>query len=180
MPFADRLRDDLERLAEAPLTYDQVGTTAATTLPSGYHHDRVHAVIGHGTEDFAAAGDAVMSWRMHRRAGLTVTASSPRAELGATVVLGIGIGPLRLAAPCRVVYTVDEDRRCGFAYGTVRGHPESGEEAFVVELHDDGRVMFTITAFSRPARWYSRLGGPVARRTQRLVTNRYVRALSPP
>ena len=36
--------------------------------------------------------------------------------------------------PARVVYVVDEPARRGFAYGTLHGHPESGEEAFLVEL----------------------------------------------
>jgi uncharacterized protein (UPF0548 family) len=31
-----------------------------------------------------------------------------------------------------VVYVVDEHDRRGFAYGTLRGRPESGEELFAV------------------------------------------------
>lgn len=50
----------------------------------------------------------------------------------ALVLPGVGAGPLRLRAPCRVVYTVTESRRRGFAYGTLPGHPECGEEAFVI------------------------------------------------
>jgi uncharacterized protein (UPF0548 family) len=44
---------------------------------------------------------------------------------GAVVMLGLGIGSLRLQAPCRVVYMVDESRRRGFAYGTLAGHREA-------------------------------------------------------
>jgi uncharacterized protein (UPF0548 family) len=47
---------------------------------------------------------------------------------------------------------IDEENRRGFAYGTPPGHPEQGEEAFVVALREDGQVTFTVTAFSRPAR----------------------------
>jgi uncharacterized protein (UPF0548 family) len=36
------------------------------------------------------------------------------------------LGPIRV--PCRVVYVLDEPERRGFAYGTLPGHPESGEE----------------------------------------------------
>ena len=36
-----------------------------------------------------------------------------------------------LQAPCRVVYVIDEPDIRGFAYGTLPGHPESGEERFV-------------------------------------------------
>lgn len=91
--------------------------------------------------------------------------------------LGIGIGRLRLRAPCRVVYLVDEPEHRGFAYGTLPGHPESGEERFTVEFLPDGRVELTILAFSKPAVWWSRLGGPVNRLAQSFVTARYLRAL---
>ena len=166
----------LDRFGNAPLTYGQIGATA-TALPSGFQHDHRHEVIGRGRQHFAGASETLQSWQMHRRAGLIVAASGPVAQPDALVVLGLGIRPIRLWAPCRVVYTVDEERRRGFAYGTLRGHPASGEESFVVELHDDGRVSFTVTAFSRPARWFSRLGGPLTRQAQRFVTGRYVRAL---
>lgn len=66
------------------------------------------------------------------------------------IILRLGVGSLAVEAPVRVVYLVDEPHRKGFAYGTLPGHPESGEEAFVVELHDGGAVTFAITAFSRP------------------------------
>ena len=77
-----------------------------------------------------------------------------------------------------MVYVVDEPDRAGFAYGTLPGHPESGEELFAVELRTDGSVVATIYAFSRPARWYTRLGGPVARLAQRLMTRRYLAAMA--
>jgi uncharacterized protein (UPF0548 family) len=37
------------------------------------------------------------------------------------VVLGLDIGPLRISAPCRVVYAVAEPDCQGFAYGTLPG-----------------------------------------------------------
>lgn len=166
----------LDRLCAAALTYPQVGATAGT-LPAEFGHVRRVEVVGHGRARFRAAIDALMTWQMHRDAGLTVSSSTATAEPGSVVLLGLGLGRLRLKAPCRVVYVVDEPQRRGFAYGTLPGHPEQGEEAFVVELHDDGDVSVTITAFSRPARWFARLGGPVSRLAQRTVTERYVRAL---
>jgi uncharacterized protein (UPF0548 family) len=77
----------------------------------------------------------------------------------------------------RVVYVVDEDRRRGFAYGTLPGHPESGEESFVVEHLEDDTVRFAITAFSHPATLLAKLGGPVSRLVQSRVTNRYLHAV---
>jgi uncharacterized protein (UPF0548 family) len=75
------------------------------------------------------------------------------------------------------VYAVDEPRRRGFAYGTLPGHPENGEEAFVIEHHDDDAVSFTITAFSRPATRLARIAGPLGRIAQRRITARYLRSI---
>ena len=110
------------------------------------------------------------------RAGLRVAASDDRVVPGAVVVLGICFGPVMVRAPCRVVYVVDEPRRRGFAYGTLPGHAESGEEAFVLAQQEDGTTTFTITAFSRPASFLARCAGPLGRRVQDLVTARYLRA----
>ncbi len=95
------------------------------------------------------------------------------------LILGLGAGPLRVNAPCRVVYAIDEPDRRGFDYGTLPDHPECGEEAFIIERHADGTVSFTITAFSRPASRQAKLAGPAGRAIQRQTTNRYLRALQP-
>lgn len=141
--------------------YPEVGATRQEELPAGYHHLRHRALIGQGRDVFEAAGAAVTTWRMHRAAGVRIQAGALRAEPGIAVECALGVGPLRLAAPCRVVWTVYEPQRIGFAYGTLTGHPECGEESFVVELLPDDSVRFTVTAFSRPGRWYTRLAGPL-------------------
>jgi uncharacterized protein (UPF0548 family) len=166
-----------DRLADAELTYHEVGATAGD-LPAGYHQLSRSATIGHGRQAFAAASEAVRHWQVQRRAGLRVSASSPSVAANATLILGLGIGPLRLRAPCRVVYVVEEPRRSGFAYGTLAGHPESGEEAFIIEHHRTDAVSFTITAFSRPATRLARIAGPLGTIAQRQVTSRYLRALA--
>ena len=125
-----------DRLSRTELTYQEVGATAGD-LPAGYHQLSRSVAIGHGHQVFAGAGDAVCQWQAQLGAGLRVAASAPNAAVGVVAILGLGFGSLRLQAPCRVVYTVDEPRRRGFAYGTLAGHPESGEEAFVVEHLDE-------------------------------------------
>lgn len=99
---------------------------------------------------------------------------------GDTVVLAIPFGPFRVSAPARVVYIVDEPRRRGFAYGTLPGHPEDGEEAFLVEHRDDDSVWITIRAFSRPSSRFWLAVSPVLRLTQAFYTRRYLRALAVP
>ncbi|GAA4696164.1 DUF1990 domain-containing protein [Nocardioides conyzicola] len=78
--------------------------------------------------------------------------------------------------PCRVAYVVAEPDRAGFAYGTLPGHPESGEERFLLTRLSDGRITFTVTAFSRPATRLARAGGPLTRSIQDRVSRRYLRA----
>ncbi|MEU8995711.1 DUF1990 domain-containing protein [Streptomyces caniferus] len=155
------------------LNYPEEGATRRGPLPAGYHHLREELPIGHGRAVLAAAGDAITTFRMHRAAGTRIRATAPRAAPGVGVEVALGIGPLRLRAPCTVVWTVDEEDRIGFAYGAREGHPECGEEAFVAELRGDGAVWFTVTAFSRPARAVTRLAGPLVPVFQR----QYVRHL---
>ena len=66
----------------------------------------------------------------------------------------------------------------GGPYGTLDGHPESGEEYFGVRLNPDGTVYAEIVAFSRPARWWSKAGSWVATRVQKRITDHYLAALS--
>lgn len=88
--------------------------------------------------------------------------------------------PIRFAAPCRVIYVIDEPNRKGFAYGTLPGHPERGEEAFVVDQTEDGSVWLTVRSFSRPASWQWWAVYPLLRLAQAIVTRRYFRSLSDP
>lgn len=158
------------------LTYPEVGATAGE-LPPGYHHVRRSALLGQGAEVFTRAATALMTWEMHRTAGLGVEAGTRPVELGGDIRLGWSVGPLHVVIPCRVVRVVDEVDTRGFAYGTLPGHPERGEESFMVHLDHAGAVTLEILAFSRPGRWWSRLGAPVARVVQQRVTDRYLDAL---
>ncbi len=163
----------LSDLAALPLTYPEVGATAGT-LPPGYHHVHKTAVIGHGRDRFDEAAVAGMRWGMLRRAGVRVEATTEVAEVGSEVL--VHLGPV--AAPCRVVYVVDDRHARGFAYGTLPGHAESGEELFLVRYDAaSDEVSAVVTAFSRHATWWSRLGSPVTSLVQRVVTDRYLRAL---
>ncbi|MCH0539725.1 DUF1990 domain-containing protein [Streptomyces sp. MUM 203J] len=159
-------------------TYPEVGATAhPDALPRGYQILRHRALVGHGRDAFETAGAAVTAWGMHRATGARVHSEAARAEPGIRLRVAVGAGPLEFGVPCEVVWTAYEENRTGFAYGTLDGHPESGEESFVVEFGPDGRVWFTLTAFSRPGCWYTRLGGPVVPVLQRWYARRLGRAL---
>jgi uncharacterized protein (UPF0548 family) len=147
----------------------------ADQAPAGFARLRCTRTLSR--RDFDEAAADLLSWRMHERAGLHVLASDIPLRIDTVVLMRWGPGPLSLRIPCRVVELVDEPRRRGFSYGTLTGHPETGEERFLLEQLDDGRVTLTITAISRPASTLARFGGPLTRAAQRLMTQRYLRAL---
>lgn len=168
-------------LSASRLTYAAVGQSASPTLmtepPSGYRPLHRRARIGTGDACFVEAAASIMAWGVQEKSGFRVHGSHNIVE-GISVRLAIPFGPITVTAPARVVYVVAEPRRVGFAYGTLPGHPENGEEAFVVEHLDDDSVWIDIRAFSRPANALWWLVYPVLRLTQELYTRRYLAALA--
>ncbi|MFC0623713.1 DUF1990 family protein [Kribbella deserti] len=161
---------DLEGLE---FSYDCVGCTEAATTPPGYHRLEHRERLGEGPEVFRRAASALMTFEMHRASGIGMTATSPSAEVG-TLTLG-RLGPIPV--PCKIVRTMNDPAETGFAYGTLQGHPEAGEESFTISQAEDGSVWFTLLAYSRPGTWYTRLAGPIARLGQSLAARRYATAL---
>ncbi|GIE70075.1 DUF1990 family protein [Actinoplanes palleronii] len=150
------------------LTYPEIGQTRTGALPDGYRHLRYRTRLGSGEAVFAAAGEAVVTFRMHRATGARVRTDAGRATPGGQ--LSIGLGPV--SAPCEVVWVAQEDDKIGFGYGTLPGHPATGEEAFVVERDERGGVWFSVTAFSRPASTLMKLAGPFAVLVQQVYARR--------
>ncbi|MET9554426.1 DUF1990 domain-containing protein [Streptomyces sp. NPDC006645] len=155
------------------LTYSDVGMTAkGGPVPPGFHKLELRTSLGLGTYDRAA--EALFTWRMHRATPfIRVPVGTPRAAPGVRVSLRAG----PLTAPCEVVWTVDETDRTGFAYGTLAGHPECGEESFVLERRPDNSTDFVVVAVSRSAAWYTRALGHCGRGLQRAVALRYAKSL---
>jgi len=133
--------------------------------------------MGHGRDVYERVADALMRGDAQRRAGARVTSSDTPFRTGTRVVMRLGLGPFAFRIPCLVVWAERMPDRCGFAYGTLPGHPERGEERFELELVPNGDVVFRIVAFSAPGRWFTRLGAPVGRGIQAWMTRRYLRAL---
>lgn len=157
-------------------TYDEVGATRNAFPLVGYRHLSCRFAVALGAPGLRRTAEALLTWQMHEAAGLAPVASAPRAGAGVTVTSHLRLGPLTIAAPCQVVWADDTPERAGFAYGTLPGHPECGEESFV--LTRDGEIVWlTIQAFSRPGTLLTRLAGPVGPLLQRRVTTRYASAL---
>jgi uncharacterized protein (UPF0548 family) len=98
------------------------------------------------------------------------------------VILGRHFGVWSLNA-CRIAYTMGEEapslRRYGFAFGTLPGHVERGEERFTVEWHgDDESVWYEVFAFARPAHPLARAGRPFVGLAQRRFAADSLRAMA--
>ncbi|MFD0273083.1 DUF1990 family protein [Kitasatospora sp. NPDC127111] len=178
--MSENLARRLAAARSASPTYPEVGATRGARLPSGYARLRRRVHLGHGPAVLERAGRYVLGWGCQLGTGFAVHPYAP-AEEGATVLLRLTLPRLRrprVVIPCRVVWTVDEPDRIGFAYGTLPGHPECGEEAFLVSMDAAGEVWFEVTAFARLAAWYARLGRPVAVLCQYLAIEGYLAAVS--
>ena len=99
-----------------------------------------------------------------------------RAREDADYRLSVHLG-LTVREPVRVVAVVDQPARCGFAYGTLDGHPVSGEEAFIVHRAADGQVWLTLRSLTRASRDGWRWAFPVLLIAQRYYRRRYLGAL---
>ncbi len=158
------------------LTYPEVGATAQLDLPAvreslrgRYDLDRHEVTLGRGRALFDRARSALMAWR-HFGVPWLDFRGADRVESDQVVATLLRVAGLWFVNPCRVIYTDarPNDGCVAFAYGTLSGHAESGEERFGVTFDPvTQEVRYEIAAFSRPAILLSRLGYPLARQIQK-------------
>lgn len=169
-PSVEAICRFLAEQAERDFTYSAVGATAKTP-PAGFVVDRTRIQLGNGESVFLAAKAALRQWKQFDLGW--VAAWSPETPLRAgevVAIMGRAIGLWWLNS-CRVIYVVDDagtSHQFGFAYGTLPGHVESGEERFLIEWdRQTDCVWYDILAFSRPNHFLTRLGYPLVRRSQK-------------
>jgi uncharacterized protein (UPF0548 family) len=146
---------------------------------------RMRRVVGRGERAFERAAEAVVTWRMHRRARIGVTtpdgAPAPRAVPGLRVHVAVGPRALRLGGTCTVldVGLANEGsmRRAWLTYVTEPDHVEDGVERYVVELADDGTVWGEVEAWSQPRLAVARHLGNLPVLAPHLFTLRYLGAM---
>jgi uncharacterized protein (UPF0548 family) len=172
-----RFLDEQRGLA---VTYDAVGATDGGDAPAGFVLDHNRQRLGRGEAVFARAREDLRRWRMFPAPWTAIEpAGAPIAE-GQVIAVHICTLGLWWHTAARIVYVIDEPRRSGFAYGTLPGHPERGEERFLVEWLPDDEVWYDLRAFSRPRHWAARLGRPVARAFQRRFQRESKAAMAAP
>jgi uncharacterized protein (UPF0548 family) len=168
-PSDDDVRRFLASQRDLPFSYPEVGASRAVP-PAGYNVDHNRIKLGSGPETFQRAVAALRRWEMFN-IGWVRLCWPDTPVVGA--IFGVAIRHLGFWSlnSARIVYVVEEDdpiQRYGFAYGTLPGHAERGEERFTVEWrHDDDTVWYDLFAFSRPHHALVWAGYPLARMLQR-------------
>jgi uncharacterized protein (UPF0548 family) len=161
------------RLERLDVSYERVGVTLSSAAME------THVVrLGSGQATFETARTALQSWVTHQSSWLRTFPGLPQ-QAGQTVlvVLKLPGTALGLVFGCKVVEMIDSERHFGFAYGSLPGHPERGEELFLVEWHVDDRVTFTLKAKSDPANLLYRLGRPFGELMRSLGSRQYLKAM---
>ena len=107
------------------------------------------------------------------------TDGTPYVGAGTTVHVNGRVRGMRADGELRVIFSIEEPRRIGFALGTVGGSVVSGEESFMLDWYDNDEVWFTVRAFDAPAAMIYRAVPALVRRRRRELFTRYLRAISP-
>lgn len=167
-------------------SYGPVGVTAAesapwVTRPADFRAYERSVRLGSGGQLWESVRAEVLDWGVKTRSGFAVKRTrAGRMEAGDDVWLRARAGFVSITEPVRIVAVIDEADRCGFSYGTLDGHPVSGEEAFIAERRDDASVWLTLRSVTRPGRGKWRLMFPAVLVAQQVYRYRYLRALVPP
>jgi uncharacterized protein (UPF0548 family) len=183
-PTPAQARTFLEQQRQQGYTYPELGESRDGLRPDGYGIDHHEARLGSGKDCFEAARVAMRAWRMFETPWIRLTNPQAPFQAGETLVVQVKHLGFYSLIPDRVVYIIDEPGRFGFAYGTLSGHAEQGEERFLVTYTpetggaaSEGTVRFELFAFSRPRHPLARLGAPAVRQLQRAAADAYTQAM---
>jgi uncharacterized protein (UPF0548 family) len=161
----------LKRQRSLPFSYPEV-VASRDGAPPGYPVNHHRGRLGTGQETFARAVEAVRGWKMYETGWTKLCWPEAPVKEGTVVgILGRHLGLWSLNA-CRIAYVIEGEepllQRYGFAFGTLPGHVERGEERFTVEWdRADDSVSYEVFAFARPAHPLARAGQPFVRLVQR-------------
>ena len=161
-PTPSELEQIIREQKDLPLTYNKT-----TEGLKGFDHDCNRILLGEGTDTFEAAKQAIQTWAMFPGGWARIHNERTPIEVGRVVIMTARVLGIWWLNASRIVYTVDELKDYGFAYGTLPHHVETGEELFHVYIDEKDRVWYEIKAFSRPRHILPRLFYPLARLFQK-------------
>jgi len=166
LPTALQVERFIKKQADLSHTYTSVGHTAQTTPVPDFDNDQFKINLGYGDKAFEVAKTAIQHWQMFPNAWTRILPADAPIQENTTIAMYARFAGIWWRNACRIVYVIDKPRHYGFAYGTLPGHVESGEELFHVFQDESGAVWYEIRAFSRPRHWLVKLGYPLVRLLQ--------------
>jgi uncharacterized protein (UPF0548 family) len=168
-PSDAQIENFLAEQRDLPFSYGEVGASQ-NTIPSGYPINRQRVQLGNGDNTFARAKNAIQNWAMYELKWTRLYPSHTPVAAREVVCVVVNHGFCWSLNPCRIIYTLEEKgeiERFGFAFGTLPGHSEEGEERFtVVWHHADDSVWYELFSFARPHHILAKIGFPFVRLTQ--------------
>jgi uncharacterized protein (UPF0548 family) len=169
VPSVNEVSNFISEQKHTCFSYPEVGASAGK-VPNRYNVDHNRIQLGTGEAAWHRSLKAIHDWQMFNLSWVRLFWPTAPIQVGmdvAVLVRHFGIYSLNA---CRIIYVVNEDgpvKRCGFAYGTLAEHSESGEERFAVEWNRaEDTVWYDILAFSRPKKLAAKLGYPLSRYLQ--------------
>lgn len=179
-PSRRRIQRFLAAQRELPFSYPAVGASR-TRPPRGYTVDHNRVRLGVGPAAFERAVTALRGWEMFRLGWARVCPPAAPIAEGTCVAILAHLPGLWSLNACRIIYQIEQDgpvHAFGFAYGTLPGHVERGEERFAVEWRrSDDTVWYDLLAFSRPRHLLAIAGYPVTRALQKRFARDSKRAM---
>ena len=179
-PEERKIKALLNSQAGKAFSYVEVGASQFSA-PAGYNVDHNRVLLGPGREAFSKAISAVNDWKMFDLGWVRLNPQHPQEKAGevvAVLVRHLGFWSVNIS---RIVYTIEEHgdvERYGFAYGTLFGHAEQGEERFMVEHQGaTDEVWYDLYAFSKPRHLLARLGYPLSRHLQKRFARESLKAM---
>lgn len=116
----------------------------------GYDYDTLRVKLGTGRRVFEIAKQAIKYWKMFPEKWTRVHPIKPEIGIGETVAISAKYLGMWWVNMARIVYVVEDLDTYGFAYGTLPGHVEKGEELFLVRMDEHEDVFYEIIAISKP------------------------------
>ena len=179
-PSIAEIRRYLAARSELSVSYSEVGASRLGS-PAGYPLNHYRCQLGTGSETFVRAVEGLRKWGMYELDWTKLYWPDTPIVEGATVaILAHHFGFWSLN-PCRIIYVFEEEgmiQRNGFAFGTLPGHAEQGEERFMVEWDRiSDSVWYDLFSFARPHQTLAKLGSPLARLIQRRFAKDSQRAM---
>lgn len=165
-PDEIQLKSYLAQHVNSELSYVEVGATK-DQQPLGYDNDYRHVDLGRGDTVWENAKQAIINWQQYPKPWTNIYPTNAPLIKGQTVAVLFRVVGVWWLNSARIIYTINESNRFGWAYGTLKDHVEKGEECFWIERNEEELVSYHIRAFSRPAFWMTRIGYPLARFWQR-------------